>query len=79
MFSFLKKWFKPKEYNVAAGIIDVNGGLRVVVGPLGQMWCHLGPNEKLYILPEQKFDEDNNNINAVFLIKTIEDYIQSKQ
>lgn len=46
-----------KKKSAVAGIIDRGGGLRVVVGPRGNMIYHIGRGERLYLIEGLKVRE----------------------
>jgi len=56
-----------------AGIIDKNGGLRVVVTE-GDLHCHVGAGEQLIVLP-QTVQEPVPFEDLPDLVKMVEDYI----
>lgn len=62
--------------SAVAGIIDRNGGLRVVVGPLGNMFDHVGRGERLYVHPSLSVITP---VRAVDVVPAIEEYVRMRR
>lgn len=56
MFRFLSDIIHGRRSSVAA-IVDVHGGIRVVVTPRWRMRFHCGEGERLYIVPGLRVKE----------------------
>lgn len=61
-----------------AGIVDANGGLRIVVSEYDHLGHHIQDGEKIYVLPFEVNDPVSwGEIPA--LIANVEDYVRSQQ
>jgi len=49
MLRYLLTFFKLKS--AVAGIVGIDGGIRVVVTPRWRMKYHVGPGERLFVIP----------------------------
>jgi hypothetical protein len=63
--------------SAVAGIIDAKGGLRVVVTQRWRMHHHVGPGERLFIVPNLRVQEPVSIGDAAPLIETVKRYIEA--
>jgi len=59
-----------------AGIIDANGGLRVVVTEHWRMFHHVGRGERLFIVPDLEVQEPLSMAQAAPVIEAVKRHIQ---
>jgi len=66
------------DLSAVAGIVDKGGGLRVVVTQPWLLGHHVGPGEKLFILPETLVQEPVSLEKADSLIEAVQAYVASQ-
>jgi len=64
--------------SAVAGIIDQNGGLRVVVTQRWRMRYHVKKGERLFIVPHLKVQEPVLGKDQIDLIARVESYVASQ-
>lgn len=62
--------------SAVAGIIDRNGGLRVVVGPLSNMFDHVARGERLYVHPTLAVQEP---VKAEDVVPVMTEYVRIRR
>jgi hypothetical protein len=65
--------------SAVAGILDANGGLRVVVTQPWLFRNHLGKGERLFVLPRTLVQEPLSTTQAEPLIEAVTRYVQANQ
>ena len=62
--------------SAVAGIVDRNGGLRIVVTQRWRMQHHVGKGERLFVVPDLKVQEPLTIAQAAPIIEAVKRHIQ---
>lgn len=62
--------------SAVAGIVDIYGGLRVIVGPESHMWCHAKADEEVFLIDGLDIEEPVPWEKIPWLMRTVENEIE---
>lgn len=66
-------------FSVVAGIVDRGDGFHVVVGPLGNMFCHKGQGERIYVHPTLIFQGSVPDHAVFTMMNTMMEYVRERR
>lgn len=65
--------------SAVAGILNENGGLRVVVTERWRMGMHVGQGERLFVLPDVEVQEPLSIAQAAPVIEAVKQYVEANK